>query len=139
MGPLAEGNPSETNFQRAYALSLNKVADALAFLGQREEALTNYRKSITIVEKLTASDASIVLWQSDLAFTQTRIGMLLASAGKRDEALAAYNKAAAIREALAEKEPQASNRKRDVFASPISAAFTSRGTARQRWQPIARL
>ena len=52
---LAEGNPRDQLSARL-SLSLNKVADALAFLGQREEALTNYRKSITIVETLAASD-----------------------------------------------------------------------------------
>jgi tetratricopeptide (TPR) repeat protein/energy-coupling factor transporter ATP-binding protein EcfA2 len=113
--PLAEGK--ETDFRRDLTVCLNKVADALAFLGQRDEALANYRRSITILEQLIAADASNGLWQSDLAFTQTRIGILLAAAGMRDAALEAYSKATAIREVLADKDPQASNRKRDVFNS----------------------
>src|SRR5262249_59264553 len=106
--PLAEGN--EPDSRRDLAVCLSKVADALAFLGQRDEALANYRRSITILEQLTAADASKVLWQSDLAFTQTRIGMLLTAAGMRDAALEAYSKAAAVRDALAHKDPHPTHR-----------------------------
>src|SRR5262249_36922779 len=77
VGTLAAGNPSLPELQRNLSLCLNKVADALAILGQRDEALANYRRSVTILKQLTAADAGNVLWQSDLAFTQTRIGILL--------------------------------------------------------------
>jgi tetratricopeptide (TPR) repeat protein len=69
------------------------------------EALSAYRQSIAVRQKLAEANPSSAQYQRDLAECHYGIGSLLANAGKPVEAMAAHQQALAIRLKLATAQP----------------------------------
>ena len=82
---LAAAEANNTGRQRDVFLSFNRVAGALAALGQREEAIATYRKALAIMEQLAPSDPGNAQWQQDLVGVYDRLGTLFADSGRPDE------------------------------------------------------
>ncbi len=94
---LVRDEPSNTAWLRDLAVGYDKVGEILGTqaryvdggltrLVRAEDALASYRKSLAVLERLTASDRSNVAWQQDLAFTHRHLGELLHAFGQFDEA-----------------------------------------------------
>ena len=57
--------------------------------GQLDAALTAYRASLAIRERLAAADPSNAAWQRDLSVSHDKLGDVLVAQGQLDAALAA--------------------------------------------------
>ena len=74
-------------------------------LGRSGLALSSFRRSLAILERLAAQDLDNMGWQSGLAATYNRIGGVLESQGNLAGALEEFRKALAIRDRLAAQDP----------------------------------
>jgi tetratricopeptide (TPR) repeat protein len=74
----------------------NRLGDVLVLQGNLPEALTAYKASLAIDDKLAKADPSNAEWQSDLAASHGRLGQLLVRMGSRAEALEMFHKGRAI-------------------------------------------
>ena len=79
--------------------------------------MTEYRKGLAIVQRLTAADPGNTEWQRDLSIAHTRIGDVLATVGQREEALAEYRSGFAIDEKLAAADPKNASWQIDLVLS----------------------
>jgi tetratricopeptide (TPR) repeat protein len=102
---LAAEKPDDLAYQRELSVAHHAVGDVLRARGQLDEALTSYRASLVIRERLAAADRGNAQWQRDLSGVHNRIGDALESQGKLDAALASYRKSVAICEAMAAADP----------------------------------
>ena len=68
--------------------------------GKLDEALKTLTASLTIRERLVATDPSNAEWQYDLFSSHENVGSVLADQGKLDDALKAYREALPIAERL---------------------------------------
>jgi tetratricopeptide (TPR) repeat protein len=100
---------ASTQWQRDLAISYEKVGNVLRAQDKLDEALTAYRDSLAIYERLAAADRSNTRWQRDLSISYNTIGHVLRAQGKLDEALKAYRDSLAIRERLAAANPNNSS------------------------------
>jgi len=69
---------------------MSKLGNVLSRTGRRDEALTFYRQSLAMVERLASADPGNTEWQRDLSVAYNKIGDVLEQAGRDEEALAAY-------------------------------------------------
>ena len=93
MKKLADGDPSNTLWQRDLAVSYNKLGDVARRQGKLEEAARAYADSLGIVKKLAAGDPSNTLWQRDLAVSYWRLADLAERQNKTGEAKGYWNQA----------------------------------------------
>ncbi len=77
-------------------------------IGDKEDALTAYRESLAIRQKLVNANPDVADYQIDLARSLNNIAVLLIATGKTAEALKASQAALAIRQKLADASPSAS-------------------------------
>ncbi len=73
--------------------------------GQSPEALTTYRASLGIADRLAKVDPGNAGWQRDLSISQEKIGDVLVAQGNLPEALAAYRASLGIADRLAKADP----------------------------------
>jgi tetratricopeptide (TPR) repeat protein len=73
--------------------------------GNLPAALTAYKASLAIGERLARADPGNAGWQYDLSVAQGNIGDVLVAQGNRHAAVAAYLASLAIRESLAKADP----------------------------------
>jgi tetratricopeptide (TPR) repeat protein len=89
--------------RRAAELQRDRAEKTLRALSQVETlALSEYRKSVFLSEKLAAVNPGNIAWQRDVATSYERVGDVLGAAGRREEALIEHRKALAVRERLAQ-------------------------------------
>jgi hypothetical protein len=90
--------------------------------GDRAGALTSYRDSFAIRERLAQSDPGNAGWQRDLAVSHAKIADALKSMGKGGEALESLRQGHAIMVRLAARSPDNVRWKQDLdwFASQIA-------------------
>ena len=98
-------------------MSHTKVGDVLVAQGDGAGALTAYRESLAIRERLAASDPSNASWQRDLSVSHTKVGDVLVAQGDGAGALTAYRESLAIRERLAASDPSNASWQRDLSVS----------------------
>ena len=109
-------DPSKLHARRgAQVLDLRGIA-AEAY-GDLPEALSAYRASLLIRERLAASDGSNAGWQRDLSVSQNKIGDVLSAQGRLDEALSAYRACLLIFERLAASDGSNAGWQRDLSVS----------------------
>ena len=89
----------------------------LAAQGEGAAALTAYRASLAIRERLAQQDPNNAEWQRDLTVSHDRIGDMLAAQGEGAAALTAYRASLAIRERLAQQDPNNAEWQRDLSVS----------------------
>jgi hypothetical protein len=104
-------------WQRDLSVSHNKMGDAMETQGKLAEALSNYRASFAIIERLAKADPSNAGWLRDLSVSHEKMGGVLRTQGKWAEALDGYRASLAIRERLAKVDPSNS-----VWQSDLSGA-----------------
>ena len=64
---LAEGDPTNTGWQRDLSVSYERLGDLSVAQGQLEEAAKAYGESLAIAKKLAEGDPTNTGWQRDLA------------------------------------------------------------------------
>jgi tetratricopeptide (TPR) repeat protein len=77
------------------------VGDVLKTRGGLDDALSSYRDSLVIAERLAAADRSNTAWQHNLSFIYGGVGDVLMAQGKLDDALQSYRDSLAILQRLA--------------------------------------
>jgi predicted negative regulator of RcsB-dependent stress response len=85
--------------------------------GKLDEALTAYRDSLAIRERLAAADRSNSRWQRDLLTSYNNVGDVFMDQGKLDEALTAYRNGLSVAESFAEVNPGNSQSQSDLSIS----------------------
>jgi tetratricopeptide (TPR) repeat protein len=66
--------------------------DVLVAQGNLPEALTSFRDSLAIADRLAKADPNDAGWVADLAASHGKLGLLLERMGQRNEALAVLRK-----------------------------------------------
>ncbi len=73
--------------------------------GHLDDALTAYRESLAIFQRLASTNPSNAIWQRDLAVVHTTIGDIAQTQGRLDDALAGFHESLAIFQRLASSDP----------------------------------
>jgi tetratricopeptide (TPR) repeat protein len=117
---LVTHDSANTQWQRDLSISHERIGNvfvAHSETGAYSDALTAYRKALTIRKSLATRDQANTQWQRDLSISHEKIGDVLCAPGLTDEhgdALAAYREAQTIREALAAHDPANTLWQRDL-------------------------
>ncbi len=113
---------SELKAKINVGVSHTKVADTLTRIGQKEECLMEYEKSVGTFEALLAVDPSSVPVRRYLVNTAQRLGEALLKYGEMDRALVVLRKGAAIAESLAAADPADAVARRNLNGAYSSLA-----------------
>src|SRR5262245_62951030 len=100
---------------------LDEFGDTYQTLGDLDSALTAYRDSLAIRERLAGSDRSNTGGQRDLSVSYEKVGDVLVLRGKLDEALKSYWDSLAIRERLAGSDSDNTGRQRGLALSHVTS------------------
>src|SRR5262249_1880542 len=111
---LAAEKPDDLNYQRDMSVAYNEVGVVLMAQGKLDEALTAYRGSLAIGERLAKADPDNADWQRSLSVSYGRVGDVLTAQGKLDEALTAYRDSLAIAERLVKADPDNAGWQREL-------------------------
>ena len=87
--------------------------------GDLSAALTSYRASHTIRERLAKADPGNAEWQRDLSVSEQRVGDVQRAQGDLPAALTSYRASHAIRERLAKADPGNAEWQRDLIVSYV--------------------
>ena len=87
---LAEGDPTNTGWQRDLSVSYNKLGDVAMAQGNLEEAAKDYGESLAIFKKLAEGDPTNTGWQFDLGISNERLGDVFLAQGDLPRASDAY-------------------------------------------------
>jgi tetratricopeptide (TPR) repeat protein len=127
-GDLAE---AEAHFQKVLALTRAEnrgsighwvrfgLGDVQVQRGHLEEARRSYLDGRAKLDHLATSDPGNVIWQRDLAVSDTKVGDILVAQGNLPQALKSYRDAQAIADRLAKSDPKNVIWQRDVSVSDI--------------------
>jgi tetratricopeptide (TPR) repeat protein len=99
------------------ATSYNKIGDVQEAQGDLAGALTSYRDSLAIIDRLAQSDPGNATWQRDLSVAYSRIGDVQMVQGDRAGALTSYRDSFAIIDRLAQSDPGNASWQRDLSVS----------------------
>jgi tetratricopeptide (TPR) repeat protein len=114
---LAPGDPSNTQWQRDFLVSYNKLGDAAEAQGKLEEAARAYGDGLGIAKKLAAGDPGNTQWQRVIYVSYIKLGEIAQAQGKLEVAAQAYSDSLGIAEKLAESDPGNSLWQRDLWVS----------------------
>jgi tetratricopeptide (TPR) repeat protein len=112
-GTLAE----EGEWLREQGALLDREGDVAIAQGDLAGALSAYRESRAIVERLAQSDGSNAGWQRDLSVSHNKVGDVLQAQGDLAGALSSYRESQAIRQRLAESDRSNAEWQRDPSVS----------------------
>jgi tetratricopeptide (TPR) repeat protein len=96
------------------ASSRRTIGYSLEQLGDSAGALAEFRKALSIVERLTAKYPDDAGWQRDLAVSYNRIGGVLEAQGDLSGAMAEFRKTLSIVERLAAQDPDNAGWQREL-------------------------
>jgi tetratricopeptide (TPR) repeat protein len=89
---LAESEPGRADYQRDLSISYNKLGDLYQALGQGEQALQLYQRSLDIARRLAESEPGRADYQRDLSVSFQRLGICLAQLDRVAEAAVALER-----------------------------------------------
>jgi tetratricopeptide (TPR) repeat protein len=101
----AAADPSNTQWQEALSISLEKIGEALTAQGNLRRALERFQAALDIREKRAAADPASDQLQRDLAVGKRKIGETLTAQGDPSGALTSLQGALAVSEKLASADP----------------------------------
>ena len=93
------------------------IGDVLVAQGDLGGALTSYRDSLAISDRLAKSDPGNAGWQRDLSVSYEKVGNVLVAQGDLGGALTSYRDSLAIRDRLAKSDPGNAGWQRDLSVS----------------------
>jgi hypothetical protein len=82
---LAEEKPGDLDYQLSLAAAHDEVGDVQVAKGNLPEALTSYRNSLAIRDRLAKSDAGNAGWQRDLSVSYAQVGNVQVAQGNLRE------------------------------------------------------
>jgi eukaryotic-like serine/threonine-protein kinase len=91
--------------QRDLSVSFNHVGDVQVARGDLTGALTSYRDTLAIRDRLAKSDPGNAGWQRDLSVSYEKVGDVQVAQGDLTGALTSYRDTRAIRDRLAKSDP----------------------------------
>ncbi len=103
--------------ERDLSVAYNRLADVRVAQGDLAGALTSYRESLAIAERLAKSDPGNAQWQFGLGISNERIGNVQVAQADLAGALTSYRARFAIIERLAESDPGNAGWRRDLSVS----------------------
>ncbi len=126
--PSLDG-PGAADSVRDLSVALIRIGDVLLSQGDRNGALTRYRRALLIRESLVEADSGSPARARDLAVSHAKIGDVLVALGRPGEALTAFEDSLAIAERLSAADPSSADRARDVsvWLLRIGDVLVSRG------------
>ncbi|MCW5980745.1 MAG: serine/threonine protein kinase [Bryobacteraceae bacterium] len=118
---LVKRDPANATWLRDLMVVYNDIGDALGNptfpnLGDRAGALAQYRRGLTLAERLAKDDAGAES-RADLWVSYNKIGQMVELAGDASAALAEYKKGYALMEALAKEDASNTRRGRELAIS----------------------
>jgi tetratricopeptide (TPR) repeat protein len=114
---LAAEKPDDLKYQGGLPAVLVEVGDVLVAQGNLTGALTSFRDSLAIAERLAKSDPHEAVWRRDLSISYDRIGDVLVAQGNLSDALTSFRHGLAIAEWLAKSDPDSATWQRDLSVS----------------------
>ncbi len=99
---------------RRRGVALENVGDVLKARGDLEGALSCYRESLAITERLVGQDATNAAWQRDLSIALERVGGALETQGDLKGALSTHRRSLEIRRHLAGQDATNAEWQRDL-------------------------
>ena len=99
--------------------SLDRVGDVLRSKGEREEALKNYRESLSLCEKVVKDFGETPESLRDWSISLDRVGDILLSEGEREEALKNYRESFRLREKVMKDFGETQVSLRDIFVTQV--------------------
>lgn len=113
---------SESRTLRNQAMAALRAGEFARDRGDLDQALTEYRACLRILEFLGTSDPSNAVWQRDLSLTHSRIGSVLMAQGNLPGAQTEYRVALAIA-----KKMVATNPSRVIYQRELSLRYLDIG------------
>jgi tetratricopeptide (TPR) repeat protein len=107
----------EADDKELRAIALLDLGDVQQAQGDLAAALTSYRASHDIFERLAQADPGNAGWQRDLSVSHNKIGDVQQAQGDLAAALTSYRASLAIRERLAQADPGNAGWQRDLALS----------------------
>jgi serine/threonine protein kinase len=104
---LLAADPTNMNYQGAYAATGTNVCSLLDFMGRVDEASAATRKVKPVVERLIAENPHVPGYKSNLAVLLTLHGVQSTKAGQFDEAVPLLREALTLFERLGAENPRA--------------------------------
>ena len=116
---IADANPADLTKKTLLAASLSSVADDLVKLGDRDQAIDYYKRTLEL-EKPLAEDTSNPTLRSNLAVDYSRIGDTLVLSGRPEDALNNFREALRLIEPMAKADPKDTNLQAKLVLSRAS-------------------
>ena len=104
-------------------MSYDKVGDVQVAQGDLAGALTSYRDSLAIRDRLAKSDPGNAGWQRDLSVSYEKVGDVQVAQGDLAGALTSYRDSLAIRDRLAKSDPGNAGWQRDLASILFQTRF----------------
>lgn len=123
---LVSGEPSNSVFQRMWAIASDRLGGALLAAGKPAEALGPIRDSLTVATQLSEKEPLNKGRLRELAMAHSRLGDLLVGTGKTEQALGVFASGIAIARRLAEGENAQPLWRRDLAVALIKAGDAER-------------
>jgi tetratricopeptide (TPR) repeat protein len=114
---LCSRYPKNVGFKRDFSINNSKIGDVLHAQGDLSGALSAYRQSLKMSNRLAKIDPSNATWQHDLSTSHTGIGDILREQGDLSGALSAYRHSLAVSKRLANADPSNTRWQRDLYIS----------------------
>ncbi|MEM9460148.1 MAG: tetratricopeptide repeat protein [Myxococcota bacterium] len=114
---LAEGDPSNSTWQRDLSISYEKVGNVARGMGDLEGARGHYERALGVSKCLAEEDSSDSTWQRDLSISYDNVGDIARDMGDLEEARGYYERALRGRERLVARDPANSTWQRDLTVS----------------------
>jgi tetratricopeptide (TPR) repeat protein len=105
---------AQSGDERGLSVSHNRIGEVQQAQGDLAAALTSYRASHAIAERLAKTDPGNAGWQRDLALSYGRLAIIEARQGTRDSALSAFRQGRGIIVRLSEQSPRSLTLKNDL-------------------------
>jgi tetratricopeptide (TPR) repeat protein len=120
---LVSEKPGDVTYQHDLSVAYNELGDVRVRQGNLAEALTSYRASLAIRERLFEADPNNAGWQSALSLSYGKVGQVLVDQGNLAEAIASLRGSIAVGERLTRAYPNNHN------LDHLSVSYTKIGNA----------
>ena len=124
LADLDSENSSNSTYQSVLAIALDEIGGVLVAQGNLAEALTSFRASLAIRERVAQAEPNNLDWQRNLSVSYQKIGDILVEQGNLADALTSYRACLAIGEQLGKTDPG-----NDIWQRDLAVAYGKVGDA----------
>jgi eukaryotic-like serine/threonine-protein kinase len=116
--------PDDTEIKRRIGVTLSRLGDIAAGMGDLELAATRYNADLAIAKQLYTIRPNDLTSKRDLCTSIDRLGNMAAKRGKIEDALATYVESLQMRQEIHVSEPTSFKAKRELFVSFMKCGDT---------------